>query len=110
MLKDVGDGRRGRALRSPNEHKSPSRKKRNRQSASNDIGRDFTNRLPQSSCVFVITGAFTVLNFHNNNTVFKSLFHNVFHGATIMRLRTKDSYDEIGRCCRSEKLLFLQRQ
>uniref|UniRef100_A0AAF5Q2B8 Wiskott-Aldrich syndrome protein family member n=1 Tax=Wuchereria bancrofti TaxID=6293 RepID=A0AAF5Q2B8_WUCBA len=39
MLKDVGDGRRGRSVRSPAENKSP-RKKRNRQPVTNNIGRD----------------------------------------------------------------------
>ncbi|CAG9537030.1 unnamed protein product [Cercopithifilaria johnstoni] len=39
MLKDVGDGRRGRSIRSPTENKSP-RKKRNRQPVTNNIGRD----------------------------------------------------------------------
>ncbi|VDN50257.1 unnamed protein product [Dracunculus medinensis] len=36
MLKDVGDGRRQRAIRSQTENKSPSRKKRNKQSTSNE--------------------------------------------------------------------------
>ncbi|KAL3997505.1 hypothetical protein ACH3XW_11180 [Acanthocheilonema viteae] len=39
MLKDVGDGRRGRSIRSAAENKSP-RKKRNRQPVTNNIGRD----------------------------------------------------------------------
>lgn len=44
MLKDVGDGRRGRSIRSPIENKSP-RKKRNRQLVANNIGRDSIPRL-----------------------------------------------------------------
>lgn len=33
MLKDVGDGRRGRQIKSPSGNKSPTRKKRGRHSA-----------------------------------------------------------------------------
>lgn len=43
MLKDVGDGRRGRSIRSPAESKSP-RKKR-RQPVTNNIGKDSIPRL-----------------------------------------------------------------
>ncbi|VDK43449.1 unnamed protein product [Anisakis simplex] len=39
MLKEMGDGRRAKAVKSPTDNKSPSRKKRNRQSASNDMMR-----------------------------------------------------------------------
>ncbi|VDO46492.1 unnamed protein product [Onchocerca flexuosa] len=45
MLKDVGDGRRARSVRSPAENKSP-RKKRNRQPVTNNIGR---NSIPRYS-------------------------------------------------------------
>ncbi|VDM49417.1 unnamed protein product, partial [Toxocara canis] len=45
MLKDMGDGRRARTVRSPTDNKSPSRKKRNRQSA----GTDAVRQAPLSS-------------------------------------------------------------
>ncbi|KAK6105274.1 hypothetical protein QQG55_19605 [Brugia pahangi] len=48
MLKDVGDGRRGRSIRSPTENKSP-RKKRNRQPVTNNIGRDSIPRYSVAS-------------------------------------------------------------
>lgn len=43
MLKDVGDGRRGCPIKSPAENKSP-RKKRNRQPAANNMGRNSVPR------------------------------------------------------------------
>lgn len=52
MLKDVGDGRRGRAIRSPAENKSP-RKKRNRQPVTNSMGRDSIPRLKLQCCMLI---------------------------------------------------------